>query len=82
MDPWGNDGISYVCSNELKDLAAEMPEEDDFQDLDNIQSPRTALTYKYDRAMLSNTGGTKQIKLDIGAPCHWMINKFDRKRIS
>ena len=47
-----------------------MPDRHDFLDLDNIHSPLTTPTYEYDGAMLSNMGGTEQIKLGIGRLRH------------
>ena len=60
----------YVRSNEIKNLAVKMPDRRDFLDLDIIHSPLTTLPYEYDGAMLSNMGGTEQIKLGIGRMCH------------
>ena len=54
--------------------AAEIPEEDDSQNLDILQSPLTAPTYDNDGAMLSSMGGTEPIELDIGRPVHCMRN--------
>ena len=67
---------------EDKSRTAEMLDEDNHQYLYILTRPRTAPTYEYEGAMMSNMGGTGPIELDIGRPIYCVGEIIDRKTIS